>query len=115
MTAKRRKHVPLRTCISCRKQAAKRDMLRVVRTPEGAVEFDPRGKRSGRGAYVCRNAKCMDTALRAGILGRALKCQVTAEQVAYLEAIAQELLAESPPPGPVPVRLEESRTEDQAV
>ena len=96
MAAKRRRHVPMRTCIACRQHRAKRELLRVVATPEGTVEIDPRGKRSGRGAYLCRNHQCVEGALQVGLLARALRCQVTPEQVAILKAEAREVLVEPP-------------------
>ncbi len=92
MPAKRRRHVPLRTCIACRQQRAKRDLVRVVRTPEGTIEIDSRGKRSGRGAYLCPSHQCLERALTEGILGRALRCQVTAEQVGTLKSVVGEML-----------------------
>jgi hypothetical protein len=88
----RRKHVPLRTCIACQQERAKRELVRIVRTGEGTIEIDPKGKRSGRGAYVCYERACWDAALRQGKLGHALKCQVSTEQVAALRA-GIELLA----------------------
>jgi predicted RNA-binding protein YlxR (DUF448 family) len=90
----RRKHVPLRTCIACRQQRPKRELIRVVRTPEGTIEVDPKGKRSGRGAYLCYDPQCWDAALERGSLGRALKCSVDAEAAAALRAIAEPLLQE---------------------
>jgi predicted RNA-binding protein YlxR (DUF448 family) len=97
MPQKRRKHVPLRTCVACRQQRAKRELVRIVRTPEGMIEIDPRGKQSGRGAYLCPDSQCWEAAVKTGILGRALKCEVTAEQVAELRAKAGEILDRIPP------------------
>lgn len=90
----RRKHVPLRSCIACRQKRSKRELIRVVRTPEGRIEVDPKGKRSGRGAYLCYDPECWDAALERGSLGRALKCAVDAETVAALRAAAEPLLQE---------------------
>lgn len=59
------RRVPLRTCIGCRTVRPKRELVRVVRTPEGAVELDTTGKRSGRGAYICPDEGCLDEATRA--------------------------------------------------
>jgi len=81
-----RKHVPLRTCVACHQERAKRDLIRIVHTPEGQIEIDLRGKRSGRGAYLCYDRACWDAALRQSRLGHALKCEVSAEQVAVLRA-----------------------------
>ena len=84
----RRKHVPLRTCIVCRSKRPKRDLIRIVRTPEDRIEVDSRGKRSGRGAYVCADQQCLEGALVAGRLARALKWPVSADDV---EALRSEL------------------------
>lgn len=59
------RRIPQRTCIGCRTVRPKRELVRVVRTPEGNVELDTTGKRSGRGAYVCPDEKCLDEATRA--------------------------------------------------
>jgi predicted RNA-binding protein YlxR (DUF448 family) len=87
----RRKHVPLRSCIACRERYPKRELIRVVCSPEGTLEIDPKGKRPGRGAYLCRNRQCWEQALRPGRLSQALKCRVSAEDVATLKtrALAQ--------------------------
>ena len=89
----RRKHVPLRTCIACQGKRPKRELVRVVRAPEGTIEVDPKGKRSGRGAYLCPDLECWDAALEQRKLGRALKCRVSAEDVARLRSAAELLLA----------------------
>jgi predicted RNA-binding protein YlxR (DUF448 family) len=96
-----RKHVPLRTCIACRQQRPKRELLRVVRTPKGSIEIDPTGKRSGRGAYVCADWECWEAALDQGKLGRALKCQVADQDVEALREVVTSFLvnASSAMPG----------------
>ena len=91
---KRRKHVPMRTCIACQQKRAKRELIRVVRRPEGTIEIDPRGKLSGRGAYLCPVYDCWEVALEQKKLGRALKCQIEADQVAALQLAARSLLEE---------------------
>lgn len=94
MPEKRRKHVPLRTCIACRQTRPKRELIRIVRTPEATIEIDPGGKRPGRGAYVCANRQCWETALEQRRLYRALKCQLSAEDEAALRESAASLLVE---------------------
>jgi hypothetical protein len=84
----RRKHVPLRSCIACRRKLPKRELIRVVRTPEGTIEIDPKGKRSGRGAYLCHQPQCWEQALQPRRLAQALHCQVSPEEVAALKALA---------------------------
>ena len=70
---RRPRHVPQRTCIGCRSSSAKREFVRIVRTGEGRVEVDPTGKKAGRGAYLCRQRSCWDTALKRDAVSRALK------------------------------------------
>ena len=84
MPAKRRKHIPLRSCIACREKLPKRELIRIVRTPEGTFEVDPEGKRAGRGAYLCRKRQCSETALTPGRLSQALKAKVTASEAEAL-------------------------------
>lgn len=92
MQGTRRKHVPLRTCIACQGKRPKRELVRVVRTPEGHIEVDPKGKRPGRGAYLCPDVECWDAALEGRKLGRALKCQVGAEDVERLRSAAASMM-----------------------
>ncbi len=66
------KRIPLRQCIACREQRPKPDLLRVVRTPDGQVLLDERGKAAGRGAYLCAQEECWAKALKKGGLERAL-------------------------------------------
>ncbi|MFN2245271.1 MAG: RNase P modulator RnpM [Anaerolineae bacterium] len=95
MPTKRRKHVPLRSCIACRTKSPKRDLIRVVRTPEGTLEVDTQGKRAGRGAYLCRKSQCCETALQPGRLSQALKCQVPSAEVAALKETVLTLIEET--------------------
>ena len=95
MSVKRRKHVPLRTCIACRAKLPKRELIRIVRTPEGTLEIDPKGKRAGRGAYLCRKRQCCETALQPGRLSQALKSKVGAAEVAALKASVLSLIEEA--------------------
>lgn len=87
----RRKHIPQRTCVGCRQVRAKREMVRIVRTPDHGVMIDETGKRSGRGAYLCRRRSCWQQALRHRRLEHALKTGLTAEEQAMLEAFAASL------------------------
>jgi uncharacterized protein len=76
----RPKHVPQRTCIACRKVDAKRGLIRLVRLPEGRVAIDATGKRAGRGAYLCAERTCWETALKRKAVERALKIAELAPQ-----------------------------------
>ena len=90
----RPKHVPQRMCVACRDHAAKRTLIRLVRTPEGNVEVDPTGKKNGRGAYLCENPACWEKALKTGLLSRALNISLSQETIASLRQHAATL----PPP-----------------
>lgn len=66
------KHVPQRSCIACRRVAAKQELIRIVATPQGVL-VDGTGRLNGRGAYICRTADCWEAALKKNRLGHALK------------------------------------------
>jgi uncharacterized protein len=85
------KHMPQRTCVACRQVRNKRDLIRVVRTPTGALEVDETGKKAGRGAYLCRNVTCWKRALSRGSLDRELKITLSADQRRELEVIGEAL------------------------
>jgi len=89
--SQRRKHIPQRTCIACRTVRPKRELVRVVRTPEGAVMVDETGKRSGRGAYLCPRRECWEMALAKRQLERVLKIPLTSETRGRLQEYAEEL------------------------
>ncbi len=76
----RRKHIPQRTCIACRRKLDKRRLTRIVRSAEAGVVVDPSGKRNGRGAYLCDQRSCWDEALIGSILDRALQIQISRAQ-----------------------------------
>jgi predicted RNA-binding protein YlxR (DUF448 family) len=78
-------------CVSCRERSAKRTLIRLVRTPEGAVEIDPTGKRNGRGAYLCDDPACWERALASGRLADALKTTIDAETIESLRRYAAGL------------------------
>jgi predicted RNA-binding protein YlxR (DUF448 family) len=85
----RRRHVPQRTCVGCRTVLAKRELIRVVRTPEG-VFVDPTGRLAGRGAYLHDRRSCWEKALKGGLAG-ALKTTLSAEDRARLQERLQAL------------------------
>lgn len=78
------KKIPMRMCVGCREMKEKRALIRIVRTPEGRVELDSAGKRSGRGAYVCRQAECLRRAIKQKQLERQLEVTLTEEIIQYL-------------------------------
>lgn len=78
------RRVPMRLCLGCGQMKPKKELTRVVRTPEGLVDIDTTGKKSGRGAYLCRSAECLDIAIKGKKLERALETPVSEEVVARL-------------------------------
>lgn len=88
---RRPKHVPQRTCVACHQVKPKRELLRIVRTPQGRVEMDPTGKKSGRGAYLCATRSCWTTALKKKRLEQELETTISEEDRAALEAYAATL------------------------
>lgn len=83
------KHLPQRTCVGCRATAAKRELVRIVRTPAGSVEPDPTGRANGRGAYLCARRSCWDEALKRDRLARALRTTLSPEQRAALQRYSE--------------------------
>ena len=79
------KKIPQRQCMGCRERKPKRELIRVVRTPEGQVCLDFSGKMNGRGAYLCPNAQCLKKALRSKALDRSLEVAIPEEVYARLE------------------------------
>ena len=68
--------IPMRMCVGCREMKEKRSLLRVVKSPEGAISFDRVGKAPGRGAYVCKSKACLERAVKARQLERALETRI---------------------------------------
>ena len=87
------KHIPQRTCVACRTSSAKRDFVRAVRTPEGAVEIDVTGKRAGRGAYVCARRECWEDALKKDRLARALRTTISSHDREQLQRYVEKFEA----------------------
>ena len=73
------KKVPLRKCTGCQQMKSKKEMLRLLRTPEGSIVLDTTGRKNGRGAYVCYSADCFEKAVKNKGLERSLKCKVPEE------------------------------------
>ncbi len=82
-----KKKTPIRRCTGCRESKPKKELVRVVKSPEGEIAVDLTGKKSGRGAYICRNEACLAAAKKARSLERALECAID-------EAIYERLSAE---------------------
>ena len=102
----RPRHIPQRTCVACRQTGAKRQLVRVVRAPDGSVSIDPSGKKSGRGAYLCDSPECWQAALRRGALARGLKLELIPEaDLQTLNTYAQQLSGTSEPVASLPLQL----------
>ncbi len=86
--------IPMRMCVGCREMKEKRELIRIVRSPEGEVSLDPTGKKSGRGAYVCRRGECLRRAIKQRQLERQLQVPMTEEVSAALSAELEKLNAE---------------------
>ena len=98
----RPRHVPQRTCVACRGGSAKRELIRIVRTVDGSVVIDPTGKKSGRGAYLCHDRTCWETALKRSVLPRALKVEaIPASDLEALKSYAEGLERSAPDPAAV--------------
>lgn len=69
--------VPLRKCTGCNEMKPKRELVRVVRSPQGEISLDLTGKKPGRGAYICKNAECLKLAKKAKRIERALECTIS--------------------------------------
>ena len=79
--------IPMRMCVGCREMKEKRSLLRVVKSPEGAISFDRVGKAPGRGAYVCKSKECFERAVKQRQLERALETRID-------EAVFSQLMEE---------------------
>ena len=90
------KHVPQRTCIVCRRVGGKRELLRLVRTPDGDVLLDETGKAPGRGAYLCPTEECIEKITKKKAVERALKAKTTADALERLRSEAVRRLEQNP-------------------
>ena len=73
------KKIPMRQCLGCREMKPKPELLRVVRSPEGEISLDTRGKKPGRGAYICPDPECLRKAVKSRALDRALETKIPDE------------------------------------
>jgi predicted RNA-binding protein YlxR (DUF448 family) len=83
------KKTPLRTCIVCREEKGKTDLIRVVKSAEGEIKTDLTGKANGRGAYICKSGVCIKKAKKERRLEKALKCAVPDEIYEKLEELSE--------------------------
>ncbi|MBR5485218.1 MAG: YlxR family protein [Oscillospiraceae bacterium] len=77
--------IPVRMCTGCSEHKPKKELIRVVKSPEGEISIDHKGKKSGRGAYICPDAECLKKARKAKRLERVFECQIPEEVYQRLE------------------------------
>ena len=73
------KKVPMRKCTGCREMKNKKELVRVVKTDDNRISVDETGKRSGRGAYICKNMSCLEAAIKNKGLEKSFKCKIPEE------------------------------------
>ncbi len=87
------KHIPQRTCIACRKVKDKKELIRLVRVSDNSIEVDIRGKKAGRGAYLCRAQECWEIGFKGGRLEHTLRTKLTREDREQLIRAGTEFIA----------------------
>ena len=85
MTQPKVKKIPQRQCIGCGENKPKKELIRVVRSPEGEISIDFTGKKSGRGAYLCPSEKCLKKAIKTRKLQRTFDSEIAEDIIASLE------------------------------
>jgi len=88
--AARPRHIPQRSCVACRETRAKNELIRLVRSAT-SVEVDPKGKKAGRGAYLCPKRECWETGLKGNRLEHTLHTRLTPENRQLLLDYGKEL------------------------
>ncbi len=91
------KKIPMRQCVGCREMKPKRELIRVVKSPEGEISLDFRGKKPGRGAYVCPQQACLAKARKSKALERAFETALPPEVYQALEEQMREVPADDVP------------------
>lgn len=82
----KQRKIPMRSCVGCFEPKPKKELIRIVRSPEGDITLDPIGKKAGRGAYICPNIECFKKARKAHRLERSFEREVPSEVYDALEA-----------------------------
>ncbi len=84
--------IPMRLCLGCNEMKPKKELMRVVKSPEGEISLDFTGKKNGRGAYLCKDAQCFEKARKARRFEKSLSCKI--DESVY-EVMADELRQET--------------------
>ena len=87
----KQKKIPMRMCLGCNEMKPKMELIRVVRSPEGEISLDFKGKAAGRGAYICRSEECLEKARKARRFEKSFSCKI--EESVY-EVMLNELGSE---------------------
>ncbi len=80
------KKVPMRMCLGCGEMKPKKELIRAVKSPEGEISIDLTGKKSGRGAYICRDVECFRKARKARRFEKSFSCQISEEVYNSMES-----------------------------
>ena len=86
----KKRKIPMRMCIGCREMKAKKDLIRIVKSPEGEISIDLKGKAPGRGAYLCHNRSCVDKASKSRLLEKTFSMKIEHEVYEKLKAQLNE-------------------------
>ena len=86
------KKVPIRMCCGCGQNLPKRELIRIVKSPEGEISLDKTGKKSGRGAYICPKVECLNVAQKSRKIERVFSCRIPEE---VYEVVRDELSKDS--------------------
>ncbi len=81
--------IPMRQCLGCNEHKPKQTLIRIVRSPEGEVSLDLTGKKAGRGAYICRDIRCLKKVRKSGRVARNLECEIASAVYDTMEAELQ--------------------------
>ncbi len=79
------KKVPQRMCIACRQMKPKKELIRIVKSPDGNIELDFTGKKNGRGAYVCNDGECIKKLRKQKLINRVFSCEAKEEVYQKIE------------------------------
>ena len=84
------KKIPMRMCLGCGEMKPKRELIRVVKSKEGDISLDLTGKKSGRGAYICKSVECFEKARKARKFGRSFSCMISEDIYNSMEGELRE-------------------------
>ena len=84
------KKIPMRMCLGCGEMKPKRELIRVVKPKEGDISLDLTGKKSGRGAYICKSVECFEKARKARKFERSFSCMISEDIYNSMEGELRE-------------------------